>query len=342
MVLKAWELWNLLKNQHKSEQFDIVCIGALTIDYHINIAGEIGLGNAGGGALYSAFGANIWNKKAGIVSKIGPCYPAKWLNEIAKSGISIKGINYFDNAPVERVFGRYYEDGEREPFAPQEFLNENNYKISERFKEIIKPSKNIAEQVSPLPENLPESYRNSKSFHLAPMPLEFHLEWAKKISSFNKECLITVDPGPHYLNQVDLEKIKSLLIYTDVFLPSKKEIDSFLTEKKTVKKVEILLKNGLKNLIIKAGKEGAFIYSQFGKANVSIYPTEAQDLTGAGDSFCGGLLAGEIVENNLFKGAKYGSVSASFAIENFGALHLAEIKRKDAENRLINVDLIEY
>ena len=58
------------------------------------------------------------------------------------------------------------------------------------------------------------------------------------------------------------------------------------------------------------------------------------DLTGAGDSFCGGFTAGFLETRDVVQAALYGTVSASYIIEGFGGLHALEINRAQAENRL--------
>ena len=62
------------------------------------------------------------------------------------------------------------------------------------------------------------------------------------------------------------------------------------------------------------------------------WPTRAErvvDTTGAGDGFAGGFLAGWITHGDLQKSIEQGVVSASFAIEEWGARRI--VKTTSAE-----------
>jgi sugar/nucleoside kinase (ribokinase family) len=80
------------------------------------------------------------------------------------------------------------------------------------------------------------------------------------------------------------------------------------------------------------GPDGVFV--------LPAYPTEeVRDPTGAGDSFAGGLVGfaasrGKISTDSLRRALAYGTVVASFTIEDFGTTRLAQITREDIEERL--------
>lgn len=80
-----------------------------------------------------------------------------------------------------------------------------------------------------------------------------------------------------------------------------------------------------KSLIVRAGKRGAVVYStdhttpRWVPAYWSKDPQRVRDVTGAGNTFCGGLCIG-LEECNMdpYKACFYGAVSASFAVEQVG------------------------
>jgi sugar/nucleoside kinase (ribokinase family) len=62
------------------------------------------------------------------------------------------------------------------------------------------------------------------------------------------------------------------------------------------------------------------------------------DPTGAGDSFAGGMMgylaaSGDLSEANVRKGIVYGSVVASFVVEDFSLNRLRTLTRDDIERR---------
>jgi sugar/nucleoside kinase (ribokinase family) len=72
---------------------------------------------------------------------------------------------------------------------------------------------------------------------------------------------------------------------------------------------------------------------------VPAYPLEEVfDPTGAGDSFAGGMMgylaaSGDLSEANVRKGIVYGSVVASFVVEDFSLNRLRTLTRDDIERR---------
>lgn len=74
------------------------------------------------------------------------------------------------------------------------------------------------------------------------------------------------------------------------------------------------------------------------------YPTEAViDPTGAGDSFAGGTLGylalcGEVSAGTLRKALRYGTVTASYQVEDFGLDRHTALTSGDIEKRLIRFE----
>jgi ribokinase len=62
------------------------------------------------------------------------------------------------------------------------------------------------------------------------------------------------------------------------------------------------------------------------------------DVNGAGDSFCGGFLAGYQNSYDPLRAVLYGSVSASLTIEGSGALHALEALPGLAQARLESLE----
>ena len=62
--------------------------------------------------------------------------------------------------------------------------------------------------------------------------------------------------------------------------------------------------------------------------------TDPVDTTGCGDAFCGGFLAGWCEAGDLRTAILYGTVSASFVGEDFGAAHALVRDQAEARRRL--------
>jgi sugar/nucleoside kinase (ribokinase family) len=98
---------------------------------------------------------------------------------------------------------------------------------------------------------------------------------------------------------------------------------------------------GPRVLFIKQGAYGACMYTREGFFSIPAYPLETVvDPTGAGDAFAGGLcgyldsLEGDRpTENQLRCAAVYGSVLASFTVEDFGTERLQELTEREIAER---------
>jgi sugar/nucleoside kinase (ribokinase family) len=88
---------------------------------------------------------------------------------------------------------------------------------------------------------------------------------------------------------------------------------------------------GPRLLVIKRGEYGANLYTPDAVFSAPGYPLdEVKDPTGAGDTFAGGFMGhlaqtGDISENSLRRAVIYGSVMASFAVEDFGLRRLLQL-----------------
>jgi sugar/nucleoside kinase (ribokinase family) len=96
---------------------------------------------------------------------------------------------------------------------------------------------------------------------------------------------------------------------------------------------------GPKTLLVKRGEYGVLSFSPHSIFAVPAYPLEEVfDPTGAGDSFAGGFLgylaqANDLSEASLRKAIVYGSVVASFVVEDFSLRRLRTLTRDDIERR---------
>ena len=89
---------------------------------------------------------------------------------------------------------------------------------------------------------------------------------------------------------------------------------------------EALGDHGCEFIVIKRGARGQMLYDSISKKHweVPAYAARGIDLTGAGDSFCGGFLAGYQKTYDPVQAVLHGSISASLTIEGSGAFHALE------------------
>jgi sugar/nucleoside kinase (ribokinase family) len=95
-------------------------------------------------------------------------------------------------------------------------------------------------------------------------------------------------------------------------------------------------------IVAKRGEYGAVLFTDEGSFAIPGLPLEeVRDPTGAGDSFAGGFLgyldavriAGEHDDRALRQAMAYGSVMASFNVEDFGTTRLAGLAPSEVAER---------
>jgi sugar/nucleoside kinase (ribokinase family) len=101
-----------------------------------------------------------------------------------------------------------------------------------------------------------------------------------------------------------------------------------------------LLTLGPRFVVIKKGEHGALFFSEHETYVMPAYPTpQVVDPTGAGDSFAGGMMGylaerGNFEARTLKEALAYGTVVASFTVEDFSLDRLKKLDRPDLDRRL--------
>jgi sugar/nucleoside kinase (ribokinase family) len=103
---------------------------------------------------------------------------------------------------------------------------------------------------------------------------------------------------------------------------------------------------GPRVLLVKQGAYGACMFSEAGFFSIPAYPLETViDPTGAGDAFAGGFFgyldalgASSFTDNQLRCAAVYGSVLASFIVEDFGSERLQRLTQREIAERFVEFE----
>jgi sugar/nucleoside kinase (ribokinase family) len=134
------------------------------------------------------------------------------------------------------------------------------------------------------------------------------------------------------------DNMRSLLQGLTAFLPSEEELRAIFWGRTNDlwQMAEALASFGCELIIVKRGAHGQMLYDNASKKRweVPAYPAHLEDLTGAGDSFCGGFSAGYQKTFDPLRAVLYGSVSASLTIEGSGAFHALDALPGLAQARL--------
>ncbi len=105
------------------------------------------------------------------------------------------------------------------------------------------------------------------------------------------------------------------------------------------KAANAIRKMGPQVAVIKRGDAGAMVFFEDDVFCVPAIPITANDPTGAGDTFAGGLMGyiakqGSLSKQTLRQAAVIGTVMASFTVEDFSLNRLSTVSAQDIQNRV--------
>jgi tetratricopeptide (TPR) repeat protein len=150
--------------------------------------------------------------------------------------------------------------------------------------------------------------------------------------------LITLDPSQAYIQPGFGTDMRSLVNGLDVFLPSFEEARAFLSpaQPEVQEMAEAFASAGCRFVVIRRGAGGQFVWDRDASRGwlVPAYPARVKDLSGGGDSYCGGFLVGLDQTGDVVEAALRGSVSASLTIEGPGPLYALDTLPGLAQARL--------
>ncbi len=136
------------------------------------------------------------------------------------------------------------------------------------------------------------------------------------------------------------EELLKVLSRVDGFVLNDGEARQLTGEPNLVRAAQIIRGYGPECVVIKKGEHGVLLIAGNRFFALPAYPLESVfDPTGAGDSFAGGLMGylastGDTSFENIKRAAAYGTIVASFAVEEFGLEKLRKISRRDLDERL--------
>jgi sugar/nucleoside kinase (ribokinase family) len=268
---------------------------------------------AGGAALYFALGGNLWGNNVALVSRIGDNYPSEYIKLLQDGKINTDFIKVM---PGSTMSGETSYDAEG----------------NRKYTMYTPPRRRF--DLSPSPDDwvIPE-IGQERHYHLATMPPAIQLAWLEKVDT-DAKC-ISVDTDISFIES-ERGEVSKLLKKSDVFFPNQDEAKALASGDSLEERAKKIAFMGPKIVAIKLGQEGAFIYEKENDRvhNIPAIPSNVVDVTGAGDAFAGGFVAGLVNTGNVFEAGWRGAVTASMAIEDYGSLHLLNRTREEALGKI--------
>jgi sugar/nucleoside kinase (ribokinase family) len=264
----------------------------------------------GGSCTYFSLAASYF-APVKMVGVVGSDFPAKEREFLASRDIDLAGLKSVEGKTF-RWTGRYHED-----------MN---------VRDTLDLQLNVFGEYAP---EIPASYRDSELVFLGNIQPSLQ---GRVLAQLRAPRLIGADTIDHWIN-AEPEPLRELLGRVDVLSINDAEAMLLSGARNVVTAARRILDMGPKTLLVKRGEYGALQFSANDVFAVPAYPLEhVVDPTGAGDCFAGGLFGslaanGSFDRKSLRRAIVYGSVLASFCVEDFGPNRLRTLGREEIDRR---------
>ena len=264
----------------------------------------------GGSASYACVAASFFSN-IGMIGVIGSDFPNSFKKLWKNMDINLDGLQ-IQEGKTFRWSGKYEE-------------NMDN-------RETISTELNVFENFQP---SIPNSYKNVPYLFLGNIHPKLQLDVLNKM---NSPKFVLIDTMDLWINTAKKE-LEEVISKSNMLTLNESEARLYTNKNDLICAAKELLKIGPDYVLIKKGINGAILYSKDSIFLLHAYPVgTCCDPTGAGDSFAGGLMGflskyDTINEKTIREAMTYGTITASFGIEEFSLNKFQKISKKDIDNR---------
>jgi sugar/nucleoside kinase (ribokinase family) len=266
----------------------------------------------GGSATYFSYSCSFF-APVYLVAVVGEDFPREYRQLLENKGINLEGLQV---APGKTFHwgGAYRYD-----------MNEAETEFTDL---------NVFQDFHP---RLPESVRACEYVLLANIDPDLQLEVLDQV---DKPRLVVGDTMNLWI-ELKKERVAEVISRLDILILNDAEARQFTGRVGLKSAADYILGLGPRAVVIKKGEHGALLFTREEIFSAPGLPLEkVVDPTGAGDSFAGGFIGhlartGETSFAALKQAVIYGSVMASFNVEDFSLERLKQISRNDIKDRYL-------
>jgi len=288
---------------------DLAVVGSVALDSVTTPFGKV-REVLGGSATYFSCAASFFTTVR-LVATVGDDFPEEHRRLLKERGVDVTGLQT-SRGRTFRWVGEYGFD-----------LNEAR---------TIDTQLNVFADFKPM---LPSSLKKTPFLFLANIAPELQLDVLRQMERPQLTALDTMN----FWIQGRREALLRVLAEVDVLLVNDGEARQLVKEPNLIKAAREILKLGPRTVVVKRGEYGAVMVSNGQFFFVPAYPLESVfDPTGAGDAFAGGFMGyiaaqGVVDQATVRRAIVYGSVMASFTVEDFSLNRLARLSMAEVERR---------
>lgn len=265
----------------------------------------------GGSAVYFSYGASYFTPVQ-LVGTVGEDWPAEHTAMLESRLIDTDGLTVVDGGETFRWRGKYLPN-----------MND---------RETLEVHLNVFGEFDPV---LPEKFRDTPFVFLANGAPGVQM---KVLDQVHNPKLVVADTMDLWIREFT-DPLHELLKRVDGLVLNDSEAKLLTHEENVILAARRVLDYGPKFVIVKKGEHGALYCSANETFVIPAFPTSSVvDPTGAGDSFAGGMMGylaeqDVVDEASLKRSLAYGTLVASFNVEDFSLERMKQIDRNDIEAR---------
>ena len=288
---------------------NLIVVGSVALDSVETPHGKVD--NAlGGSAVYFSVSASYFTK-VGIVAVIGQDFPEEHLAFLQSKSVDVGGLTR-ESGLTFHWKGKYSGN-----------LNEA---------ETLDTQLNVFETFRP---HIPAEYCEAPFVFLANIDPELQLRVLEQV----KHPKLTICDTMNFWIEGKIDQLKETIKRVDILIINEGEARLLSQESNLIKAYQKISSHGPKTVVVKQGSYGALLFTPSSIFSAPAYPLQnVSDPTGAGDCFAGGFTGylakvNSVTEGDLRKAVIYGSVMASFNVEDFSLGRLKTLTSDEVEER---------
>ena len=264
----------------------------------------------GGAATYFSCAASYFGRPR-IVGVVGEDFPDEHVELLRSRGVDLEGLET-QKGKTFRWSGKY------------------GYDLNQR--DTLSTELNVFEHFHP---KLPESYRTSEFVFLGNIHPGLQLEVLDQIVS---PKFVACDTMNMWI-EIERDTLCELIRKVDAVVINDSEARELAGEPNLAKAARVIQDMGCSKVVIKKGEHGCLFFDPHSHFSAPAYPLDAvNDPTGAGDAFAGGFMGylsqnEKIDDTSIRRAIVYGSVLASFTVEEFSVDRVAGLSKQEIEAR---------
>lgn len=266
----------------------------------------------GGSAVYFSYAASYFTSVR-LVGVVGDDWPSQHTELLKSRGIDTSGLSVVPGAKTFRWRGKYHQN-----------MND---------RDTLEVHLNVFGTFDPV---LPPDYRRCKFLFLANGSPDVQLRVLEQATGPE---LVVADTMDLWI-ETKHDELMTLLKRLDGLVLNDSEAKLMTGDENLVRAGHKVRAMGPRFVVIKKGEHGAMFFSEHETYVMPAFPTpDVVDPTGAGDSFAGGMMGylaekGRFDPKTLKEALAYGTLVASFNVEDFSLERMQSIERADLDRRM--------